>query len=285
MTSFRALSVALSLVVVLAPIAARAQPTDAQKREAREINERATRLYEVGKYGEAIEEYQKVYLLVEDPALLFNIAQAYRLWGKPEDAIRFYRNYLRRAPNATNRADVEKKIADQEKIIEERRRAPVTPTTPVTTPPPDNTAPPPPPPGNTGIVPPPASSEPPAGTVVQPAGPTTDTHRGRRITSYVLLIGGGVLLATAVAAGAVANQKAKDLERMSNDPLKPVFDPSIEKAGKAANSVAIVSGVLGVIAGVTGGILLLTSGSSKQEVSIAPVVGPSLAGGTARVTF
>src|SRR3954471_13384809 len=135
MISTRALSVALFALAALVPLAARAEPTEAQKREAKELNEKATRLYEVGRYGEHIEEYQKVYLLVEDPVLLYNIAQSYRLWGKPEDSARFYRNYLRRAPNAPNRADVEKKIADQEKLAEERRRSPVVPTQPITTPP------------------------------------------------------------------------------------------------------------------------------------------------------
>ena len=133
MTYLRALTVAVLAAAVLYPVAAQAQPTDAQKREAKDLNEKATRLYEVGKYGEAIEEYQKVYLLVDDPVLLYNIAQSYRLWGKPEDSARFYRNYLRRAPNAPNRADVEKKNRRPGPPGEEKRRSPVTPTPPVTT--------------------------------------------------------------------------------------------------------------------------------------------------------
>jgi tetratricopeptide (TPR) repeat protein len=284
MTSLRALSVALFAVVALAPLAARAEPTEAQKREAKEVNDKATRLYEVGKYGEAIEEYQKVYLLVDDPVLLYNIAQSYRLWGKPEDSARFYRNYLRRAPNAPNRADVEKKIVDQEKLAEERRRSPVTPTQPVATPPAEVVAPPPPPPPTTPITTPPPVEQP--AVVVQPATPApSDNHQGRRIAAYVTLIGGGVLIATSAAAGAVASKKGKDLENMSKDPSKPtVFDPAIEKAGKNANSVAIVTGVLGVAAGVTGVILLLTS-SSERPVALFPMVGPQLAGGGARVTF
>ena len=72
---------------------------------------------------------------------------------------------------------------------------------------------------------------------------------------------------------------------MSKDPTKPVYDPAIQKSGKTANSVAVFTGVLGAIAGVTGGILLLTSGSSQPAVSIYPMVGPELAGGGARVTF
>jgi tetratricopeptide (TPR) repeat protein len=286
MISTRALSVALFAVAALVPLAARAEPTEAQKREAKELNDKATRLYEVGKYGEAIEEYQKVYLLVDDPVLLYNIAQSYRLWGKPEDSIRFYRNYLRRAPGAPNRADVEKKIADQEKVIEERRRNPV--TTPPTTTPPEVTAPPPPPPVQTtppGFTPPPVEQPP---LVTQPPGPEpTTSHRTRRVVSYVLLISGGALLATSVAAGAVANNKAKDLERMSKDGTRPAFDPAIEKAGKNANNVAVATGVLGAAAGITGGILLLTSGgtSSEKPVALFPMVGPQLAGGGARVAF
>jgi len=282
MTSSRLLSAALFAALALVPLAARAEPTEAQKREAKDLNDKATRLYEVGRYGEAIEEYQKVYLLVDDPVLLYNIAQSYRLWGKPEDSARFYRNYLRRAPNAPNRADVEKKIADQEKLIEEKRRAPVTPTTPPVTTQPETGPPPPPPPTQPTVTPPPVDQTP---MVVQPATPPPDSHHGRRVAAYVLLIGGGALLATSVVTGAVASQKAKDLERMSKDPTKPVFDPAIEKAGKNANSVAIVTGVLGAAAGITGGILLLTSGSSERPVALYPMVGPQLAGGGARVSF
>jgi tetratricopeptide (TPR) repeat protein len=287
MTPARVLSVALFAAVVLGPLVAQAQATDAQKKEARELNEKATRLYEVGRYGEAIEEYQKVYLLVEDPVLLYNIAQSYRLWGKPEDSVRFYRNYLRRSPNAPNRADVEKKIAELDRTIEERKRAPVTPTAPPVTAPTEATAPPPPPITQPSVTPPPATVtvEPPATTVVEPMGPPPDAHRGRRIAGIGFLIGGGVLIAGSVATGLVAAQKAKDLERMSKDPLHPVFDPGIQKSGQNANKAAIVTGVLGAIAGVTGGVLLLTSGSSSSKVAIYPLVGPTLAGGGAHVSF
>jgi hypothetical protein len=214
--------------------------------------------------------------------LLYNIAQSYRLWGKPEDSARFYRNYLRRAPSAPNRADVEKKIADQDKLAEERRRMPVLPTPPPVTNPAEVTAPPPPPSvqNQPSVTPPPVDQQPPM--VVQQPAPV-DTHHGRRVASYVFLIGGGVFLATSVAAGAVASQKAKDLERMSKD--HAVFDPSIQKAGKNANSVAVVTGVIGAAAGITGGILLLTSGSSERPVALFPMVGPQLAGGGARVSF
>jgi hypothetical protein len=281
----RARLLVLFAAVALTPLAARAQ-TEAQKREAKEHYEKATRLYEVEKYGDAIEEYQKVYLLVDDPNMLYNIGQAYRLWGKPEEAVRSYRNFLRRSPNAPNRADVEKKIADLEKAIEERKRAPVAPTPPpVVTPPVDTATTPPPPPPVTQ--PPVATTPPPLETpavVVQPAPPPPS--KGMRVASYVLLIGGGAFLATSVVAGAVASGKAQDLEKMSKDANHPVFDPSIERSGKSANRVAIATGVIGVAAAATGGILfLLSKPSATAQASLYPIVGPQLAGGGARVTF
>jgi tetratricopeptide (TPR) repeat protein len=283
----RGLAVALFVAIALLPLAAAAQPSDAQKKEAKEINDKATRLYEVGRYEEAIAEYQKVYLIVDDPVLLYNIAQSYRLWGKPEDAARFYRNYLRRAPNAPNRADVEKKIADQERLIEERRRAPVTGPPPTTAPPVEVTAPPPPPPVTTA---PPVVTPPPVGdssvaTVVQPVAPAPESHKGLKVAGITCLIAGGALVAAAVVAGSVARQKAKDLERMSNDPNQPPFDKAIQDAGKSANRLAIGAGVAGAVLGATGGILLLTARGASQTLAVYPLVGPQLAGGGARVTF
>ncbi len=102
---------------------ARAQLTPQQKQEIHQHYDRATRAYDLGKYPEAVDEYQKVYEIDGDPVMLYNIAQAYRLNDQPQDAIHFYRRYLQRAPEARNRDDVERKIAAQEKVIEEKRKA------------------------------------------------------------------------------------------------------------------------------------------------------------------
>ena len=97
--------------------------TPQQKLEMKQLYERATRAYDVGKYNEAIEEYQKAYEIGGDPPMLYNIAQSYRLNDQPGEALRFYRRYLQRAPSARNREDVERKIADLEKTVEDRRKA------------------------------------------------------------------------------------------------------------------------------------------------------------------
>src|SRR5579862_1612047 len=100
-----------------------AELTPQQKQDMKQLYERATRAYDVGKYNEAIEEYQKAYEIGGDPPMLYNIAQAYRLNDQPTEALRFYRRYLQRAPNARNREDVERKIAELEKSVEDKRKA------------------------------------------------------------------------------------------------------------------------------------------------------------------
>ena len=102
---------------------ARAQLTPQQKQEIHVHYQQATRAYDLGKYQEAVEQYQKVYEIDGDPVMLYNIAQAYRLNDQPQESIHFYRRYLQRSPEARNKEDVERKITAMEKLIEERRKA------------------------------------------------------------------------------------------------------------------------------------------------------------------
>jgi hypothetical protein len=100
----------VSLALVVAP-AARADDAE----HAKELFQQGTTLYNVGELDKAIEAWQEGYKSKPDPGFLFNIAQAYRLKGDSSKAIFFYRGYLRNSPKATNRADVEAKIAALQK--------------------------------------------------------------------------------------------------------------------------------------------------------------------------
>jgi hypothetical protein len=53
-------------------------------------------------------------MAVPDPAFLFNIGQCHRKMGHDKEAVSFYKSYLRNAPNAPNRADVQKRINELE---------------------------------------------------------------------------------------------------------------------------------------------------------------------------
>jgi tetratricopeptide (TPR) repeat protein len=284
------------------PSAVRAQG-EAQKRQAKEHYEKATRLYDVGKYGEAIAEYEQSYLLIGDAALLFNIGQAYRLWDRPDEAIRAYKNYLRQRPDAPNRADVERKIADLEKTVEERKHgagtpppetmppAAVPPTAlPPTAPPP--AAPPagyyPPMPGTTQPLPGPSVTGPgqPPGTevITQPAPTEEEPSSGGQWLTYSLLGVSGAGFVTMTIAAVVGASKAKQMRDASQN--REVFDAAVESNGKAANAVAVVGGIVGLAAGGTAAYLLWRQHSAAEtQVSFAPTLSPGFAGAAASLTF
>jgi tetratricopeptide (TPR) repeat protein len=77
----------------------------------------ASNHFDLGEYAAALTEFKELYRLKNDPVLLYNIAQCARLLGKSDDALRSYRVYLMRSPNAPNRAEVEGRIAALEAAL------------------------------------------------------------------------------------------------------------------------------------------------------------------------
>jgi len=84
-----------------------------QETLARDQVKQATAAYNLGHFDEAAQHYEEAYRLVPDPVLLFNIAQSYRLGGKPDKALNAYRAFLRTGDSqAPNREVAEKHIAE-----------------------------------------------------------------------------------------------------------------------------------------------------------------------------
>jgi len=275
-----------ALLVVALPTPARAQMTQAQKDEVKLHYQRATRAYDLQKYLEAIDEYQKAYEISGDPPMLYNIAQAYRLADQPGEAVRYYRRFLQRMPNARNREDVERKIADQEKLAEQRKKVePVAPppsTTPTKPPPIVEVKPPPP-----TITP----STPPEAPPAPPIAPEPSNTRA---------IVGWILIGVGVAAGGiggyeayVAKQKSDQLTNASRMNAMKTFDPAVETAGKNANIAAIALGIGGTVLALTGIIVLVTGSSEQTEkpatpvarLSLTPWISGGLVGAGARLQF
>jgi len=71
--------------------------------------------YKNGKYPEAIKELKKAYLLKRLPALLLNIGATYRKMGDIDNAVYYYKKYLAEAPDARDRGEVEKTLAELDK--------------------------------------------------------------------------------------------------------------------------------------------------------------------------
>jgi tetratricopeptide (TPR) repeat protein len=271
--------VAVGLVLLASRSVQAMQLTPGQKAEMKAHYEKATRAYDLGKYQEAVDEYQKAYEIGGDPPMLYNIGQAYRLNDQPTEAIRFYRRYLQRSPNARNREDVERKITDLEKLIDERRKAAA-----AVTPPPAPTTPTPP----VKITPPPVTPPPPQPIVPPP--PPPEPSRARQVLGWSMIGAGVIADAVGIYEGLRAKQKGDQLTRDSNSGNYPVFDPSVESAGKSANRAAIVLGISGTAVAIAGAVILMTGGSSDQgtqtaRVTFTPVMTGDLFGGTARLQF
>jgi tetratricopeptide (TPR) repeat protein len=272
-------------MVLGAPGVVRAQdvpPTklsDAQKRETREHYEKATKLYNLGQFTEAIAEYQAAYLVSADPVMLFNIAQCHKNNNQPEEAIRFYKNYLRNSPNAVNRADVERKIEEMERLAAEKKQQAAAP--PVNPTPPD-------PQTNTPPVTPPEVTPAPPGpeATVQQNLPPPPPPRSR-VLPLSLMIGGGAFVATSLAFAAVAGSKAKQVEEKARAGAR--FDDSVKKlesSGKKASALAVLTGLVGIAAGATGAYLWFRFDPGPgASASLFPMVAPGLAGAGLHVDF
>jgi len=107
---------------LLAMIAALSLPARAED-TWKQHYERGATLFDLEKYPDAAKEFETAYEMKQNPAFLFNIGQSYRLAGKAEKAIGFYKTYLRKQPAAANRAEVEARIAELEKLVEQQRKA------------------------------------------------------------------------------------------------------------------------------------------------------------------
>jgi tetratricopeptide (TPR) repeat protein len=92
----------------------------AKDREAREHYTQGMRHFDLGEVDDAIKEFRAAYQISAAPGLLFNIAQAYRTKKDYENALQFYKNYLRLQPRAPNRVDVEARVAEMEKLVEQQ---------------------------------------------------------------------------------------------------------------------------------------------------------------------
>jgi len=109
-----AVALLLCALALLAPGPAAAQDAD---RAARAHFRRGETHFAVGRFAEALKEYQAAYELKPLPGFLFNIGQCHRNLGHLEEAVFSFTRYLRLKPDATNRAAVEELVTELERQI------------------------------------------------------------------------------------------------------------------------------------------------------------------------
>jgi tetratricopeptide (TPR) repeat protein len=294
LTSTARASVALGLVVVL--LAATVKPAYADETsEAREHYQKGTSFYDLGRYPEAIREFEAAYQIKNDPALLYNLAQSHRLAGNEEQALHFYRTYLRRVPKAPNRTEIEGRITQLEQLVSQNKAAQTAPPN-VTMPPaeaPPTTAPPPsaPPPSAPPTTQPPVMTAPPMDTaqpapVVMAPPPSENLERAQSTKKWgkiTMIAGGGLFL-----LGAIVGAQALSAANEVNDTAKNggIFDPAVEERGKNYAVAGNTLMVLGLLAGAGGaGLYFYGRNQEKKAVSVTPMASATGMGGMLRVAF
>jgi tetratricopeptide (TPR) repeat protein len=228
-------------VVALAalPPAAFAQ-TAAQKRQAKQHFDDGRAYFNLGKFREAIGEFERSYILFKAPEILFMIGQCHNQLGDYRRAIHFYKTYLAEKPDAKNKDDVEAMIADLEAKVGGRARPAPKPAPPPPLPPKPvaKPAPPPPPPPKPEVkatpLPPPA----PGGRTVDAEDPK-DTKRAAPAPVVVAR-------ATPEPAPAVTPEATALTARPQTDEPRPLYK---KWWFWTAIGVAVVT-VVGVSAGV-----------------------------------
>ncbi|MGE0396087.1 MAG: tol-pal system YbgF family protein [Kofleriaceae bacterium] len=87
---------------------------DPAERAAKRHFDRGQKLFNLGKFEEALDEYTQAYEAKPIPDFLFNIGQCHRNLNNFDAAIFSFKKYLKLAPEAENRDQVEEYIADLE---------------------------------------------------------------------------------------------------------------------------------------------------------------------------
>jgi hypothetical protein len=116
----------LVLICWSAPVEAQSQKAIA---EAKQNYHDANQLYDMGRFAEAATKYEAAFRLTDQAVLLFNLAQAYRQAGNVKAAKGAYLGYLRRVPNAPEKAEIARHLLEIEQQIseEESKRSAMSP--------------------------------------------------------------------------------------------------------------------------------------------------------------
>ena len=111
------LTLALLLLGLFLLSAASPAVADDSKTAARQAYRRALQHYNLAEWSPALASFTEAYRLYEEPSFLFNIAQCHRQLGHQQDAITFYRSFLRNTPDAKNREEVQQLISRLETSV------------------------------------------------------------------------------------------------------------------------------------------------------------------------
>lgn len=220
--------------------------------------------YNLGEFDAAVREFKAAYELSQAPELLFNVAQAYRLAEDHKQALFFYDAYLRLRPDAENRADVEAWIAASRKLLDDQRQLQQSP--------PQDAIPP--------ATPPPAAPEP---VVAAPVARDVEAHGRPQLRTAGLVVGAAGVAsgAAAIYFGLHARGHWNEITELSRSRgTWSDHHADVERSARRSERLALVTGIVGIAATVTGGVLWYV-GRDRATVMVTPTGD----GGKASITW
>jgi tetratricopeptide (TPR) repeat protein len=120
-TSLRGFVALVALVALAWPELAFAQaaPADTARPDpqAKSHFEAGVAAYEEGRFRDAVERFKEADALAPSALLSFNIAKVYERMADNRNALAYYRDYLRRLPDADNRRAVSERVRDLEEAL------------------------------------------------------------------------------------------------------------------------------------------------------------------------
>jgi tetratricopeptide (TPR) repeat protein len=116
------LALAMAMLALVAPVRAQDVKKDPALEELRQHNAKAKVHYDLGEFEQAANEYILMYRIKAIPAILYNIAQAYRQAGQYEKARQFYKSYLRENPEPKVRAAIEKALKEIDELLAKEKK-------------------------------------------------------------------------------------------------------------------------------------------------------------------
>ena len=264
--------------------------SDAEKKIAKKHHELGQEFYKISNYPKALSEFEAAYKLYPLPSLLFNIARCHEVMANLEQALEYYRRFLKRLPTTPRRSLVEARIKTlQERLDAKKSKTPRPPSRPVK-------------PVVTAPQPPPVTAPPPA-PVTKPTplsetpGPREDspatTWGWKRTAGWTAVGVGGATLVTGIILGAMAAGKASEYEETRD--TAPFEDlEALQRDGgdlETAQIALLVAG--GVVAAAGVGLLVWDHFDRKRSSSrgtlkgafVAPYASAHGAGLVGRVDF
>jgi len=239
--------------------------------EAKALTQKAEVDYKLGHFEASLTEYSAAYEKYPTPALLLNIGQCQRMLKNYEQAIFFYKGYLRDKQDAPNRSAIEGLIEESTKNLEAQRadaaareqakrqadeqaRAALPPPTPT------------------------------------PEAPAAGTRPSQalRIAGIATAGVGVALLGTAIYFGLHASSDSSTLTGMPPRTPWTAGDQSIYDNGKSSAQIATALYVAGGVVLAAGGVLTWLGWPKKAAESAPAVSAVPLPGGaamTVRGTF